>query len=593
MADVIHLLSDSVANQIAAGEVVQRPASVIKELLDNSIDAKASHIKIIIEQAGRTLVQVIDDGIGMSHTDALMSFQRHATSKIRKTEDLFKIHTRGFRGEALASIAAVAQVEIKTKKINEELGYRILIEGSKVVSQEACTYAAGTSIAVRNLFFNIPARRNFLKSNTIEMRHIIDEFQRTSLSNPKVSFKLIHSNKEIYSVQPENLRQRIVSLLGKKINSHLLPLEEKTELVHLSGFVGKAEFAKKTRGEQFFFVNGRFIKNLYLNHAALRAYEGLIPNKHYPSYFIFFDIAPEKIDINIHPTKTEIKFGEEYAIYSILKSSVKKSLGIFGVMPVIDFDRDESIPRTFNKNKPIVLPTVKVNRNFNPFLSELGQENHKVKDMYKEIQLVSDQLEFETSNEQETLKFEQGKSMFIQFHSSYLIGQVKSGLLFIDQNRAHQRVLYERLKGKQSQSLGVGQQLLFPIELNWNLNDIRALQSISEELNSFGFDISFKEDIALINQHPVDIEARQIENVLNQLVIEIVEVGERQSDLRDRLLISLSFHGAIKKGCSMQQEEIDQLTYDLFSSKSHQRTPKGKKIMETFSIEDIKKLFNF
>ena len=592
MVDVIHLLPDSVANQIAAGEVVQRPASVVKELLDNAIDAKANRIQVIIEQAGITLIQVIDNGVGMSETDARMSFERHATSKIQNTKDLFQIRTKGFRGEALASIAAVAQVELKTKQNGRELGSRILIEGSKVHSQEICTCATGTSISVRNLFFNVPARRNFLKSATVEMRHIIDEFQRISLAFPDVSLQLLHNKKELYSIHKETQRQRIVSLLGKKVNAHLVPLEEKTELVSLSGFVGKAEFAKKTRGEQFFFVNNWFIKNSYLNHAVFSAYEGLIPNKHYPSYFIFFYIAPEKIDINIHPTKMEIKFEDEYAIYSILKSSVKRALGVFGVMPVIDFDRDQTIPRTFDKNKPVVSPTIKVNRNFNPFLQESRQmTNDKMKNLYEGVELVSNQLEVEAPNTQETLKLVQNESKFIQFHSSYLVGQVKSGLLFIDQNRAHQRILYERLKRKHSQSSGAGQQLLFSIQLHWNLNDIRMLQTIEDELKLLGFDLEFKGETVLIHRHPVDLESDQIENILSQLILEIGEIGEKQSDLQDRLLVSLSFNGALKKRHSLQQEEVDQLTQELFSCSSHHRTPKGKKIMETFRIEDIQKLF--
>ena len=592
MKDVIHLLPDSVSNQIAAGEVVQRPASVVKELLDNAVDAKANCIKVIIEQAGRTLIHVIDNGVGMSQADARMSFQRHATSKIRKAEDLFQIHTKGFRGEALAAIAAVAQVELKTKMNGQELGVRILIQGSKVQSQEACTCSVGTSIVVRNLFFNVPARRNFLKSNTAEMRHIIDEFQRISLAFPEMSLQFIHNNRKIYSLDKENQRQRIVSLLGKKINTHLVPLQERTELVSIGGFVGKAEFAKKTRGEQFFFVNGRFIKNSYLNHAVLSAYQGLVLTKHYPSYFIFFEIDPKKIDINIHPTKTEVKFENEYAIYSILKSTVKRALGVFGVMPVIDFDRDQTIPIAFDKNKPVVSPTIKVNRNFNPFLPESSKAlTSEMKNIYAGTEFISNQLEFETPNSQEALFFEENESKFTQFHSSYLVGQVKSGLLFIDQNRAHQRVLYEKLKQKHTQSSAAGQQLLFCIELNWNLNDIRVLQTIEEDLKSLGFELDFKDDSVLINRHPAAFESDQIEDILSQLVIEIREVGEKQSDFQDKLLACLSFHGALKKGTFMQQEEVDKLTQELFSCLSHQRTPQGKKIMETLGIQDIQKLF--
>ena len=343
MSDSIKLLPDHVANQIAAGEVVQRPASVVKELLENAIDAEANNISLIVKDSGKTLIQVIDDGKGMSTTDARMAFERHATSKINSADDLFNLHTKGFRGEALASIAAVSHVELKTKRVEDETGTQILIEGSDVKAQEPCVLPHGTSISVKNLFYNIPARRNFLKSNQVEQRHIIDEFQRVALAHPDVAFKCIHNSNELFRLPQGKLRHRIVGIMGKKIDENLVPVYEETDLIKVNGFTTKPSFAKRSRGEQFFFVNNRFIKNSYLHHAVSQAFEGLLKPKTHPSYFIYFDIDPKSIDINIHPTKTEIKFEDEYGIYSILRSSVKHSLGQFNVAPVLDFDRDKSM----------------------------------------------------------------------------------------------------------------------------------------------------------------------------------------------------------------------------------------------------------
>src|ERR1700761_6181954 len=369
MPDIIQLLPDSVANQIAAGEVVQRPASAVKELVENAIDAGADKIQLILKDAGKTLVQVIDNGCGMSLTDARMSFERHATSKIRKAEDLFAIRTMGFRGEAMASIAAIAQVELKTRRHEDELGTCIQIEGSEVLSQQACSANTGTSISVKNLFDNTPARRNFLKSNPVEMRHIIDEFQRVALANPNVFFTLHHDGQEVYHLQAEVLKQRIVHLFGSNYNQRLVPVEEDTSIIKLRGFVGKPEFARKTRGEQFFFVNNRFIRDAYLNHAVLTAFEELLPDESYPLYVLFIEIDPSKIDINVHPTKTEIKYQDEKAIYAIIRSAVKRSLGRYNITPSLDFDQENSIehlitPKPFEQ---IVQPSISFNPDFNPF----------------------------------------------------------------------------------------------------------------------------------------------------------------------------------------------------------------------------------
>ncbi len=371
MSDVIHLLPDHVANQIAAGEVVQRPASVIKELLENSIDAGAKNIQVFIKEAGKILIKVVDDGMGMSVTDARLSFERHATSKIKTADDLFRLQTKGFRGEALASIAAIAHVELKTKREDDEVGTCMKIEGSQVISQEPCSTATGTSISVKNLFYNIPARRNFLKSDTVETRHIVDEFQRVALAHPGIAFTLVHNTGELFQLPLAKYRQRITNIFGGKTNEKLVPVNEETEILKISGFVGKPEFARRTRGEQFFFVNDRFIKSPYLNHAVTAAFEGLLKDNTYPSYFLYLTVDPKSIDINIHPTKTEIKFDDEHALYAILRSAIKHSLGQFNVAPVLDFERDPTMDTPYNfQNRQASAPKVEVDRNFNPFRNE-------------------------------------------------------------------------------------------------------------------------------------------------------------------------------------------------------------------------------
>src|ERR1700744_858974 len=380
MPAIIQLLPDAVANQIAAGEVVQRPASAVKELVENALDAGADRIQLILKDGGKALIQVIDNGCGMSGTDARMSFERHATSKIRKADDLFAIRTMGFRGEAMASIAAIAQVALKTRRHEDELGTCIQIEGSEVLSQEACSAPVGTSICVKNLFYNTPARRNFLKSNPVEMRHIIDEFQRVALANPRVFLSLHHDGQEVYHLPPATLKQRIVHLFGSNYNERLVPVEEDTNVVKLHGFVGKPEYAKRTRGEQFFFVNNRFIKDAYLNHAVLMAFKELLPEDTFPLYVLFIDIDPAKIDINVHPTKTEIKYQDEQTIYAIIRSAVKRSLGRYNITPSLDFDQENSIEHLIT-SKPleqIVQPKISFNPDFNPFATEVKKSEREI-----------------------------------------------------------------------------------------------------------------------------------------------------------------------------------------------------------------------
>ena len=442
MADIIQLLPDHVANQIAAGEVVQRPASVVKELLENAIDAGATTVKLLVKNAGKTLIQVIDDGKGMSVTDARLSFERHATSKIKVADDLFNLHTKGFRGEALASIAAIAHVEMKTKQASDELGTLLTVEGSVFNSQEAVATPNGSSIAVKNLFFNIPARRNFLKSDTVELRHIIDEFHRVVLAHPSIGFSMYHNGSDLFNLLKGNFRQRIVSTFGGKMNEKLVPVEETTEVINISGFVGKPEYAKKSRGEQFFFVNNRFIKSPYLNHAISAAFEGVLqPGKH-PCYFLNLEVNPKSIDINIHPTKTEIKFDDEQTIYAILRAAVKHSLGQFSIAPVLDFDRDKNLDTPYgSENTPTTFPKIEVDRTFNPFSNSnqtppsyskpvgdaweglyVGLESKSNADDFSQVNYESDEITssiFDDSTEQKTQKT-------FQLHNKYIINTIKS-----------------------------------------------------------------------------------------------------------------------------------------------------------------------
>ena len=492
MSDIIQLLPDHVANQIAAGEVVQRPASVVKELLENAIDANATSIKLLVKEAGKTLVQVIDDGSGMSVTDARLSFERHATSKISSAEDLFQLKTKGFRGEALASIAAIAHVELKTKREEDELGSLIKIEGSTVTNQEVVVTPKGTSIAVKNLFFNIPARRNFLKSDQVEMRHIMDEFQRVALVHPDISFSMYHNGNDVYVLPKSNFRQRIVAIFGKKSNEKLVPVDEETDIVKIQGFVLKPEFSKKSRGEQFFFVNDRFIKSSYLNHAVTAAFDGLLRERSYPGYFLMLQVDPKTIDINIHPTKTEIKFDNEHDLYAIIKSTIKHSLGQFQIAPVLDFNRDASMDTPYAyKNKNVTTPSIEVDRSFNPFADEakspvktssfssrsqakgnseswedsfVGLES-KITNTRSDFPSMTFESEEVTGSFFDDSEITQEQST-LQIQNKYIISKVKSGMMVINQHRAHERILFEEFLQHITINEAMSQQLLFPVILN-------------------------------------------------------------------------------------------------------------------------------
>jgi len=613
MADIIQLLPDHVANQIAAGEVVQRPSSVVKELLENAIDADATIIKLIIKEAGKTLIQVIDNGKGMSVTDARLSFERHATSKIKAAEDLFNLHTKGFRGEALASIAAIAHVELKTKQEQDEVGTQLKIEGSEVTSQEVIVTPNGTSLSVKNLFYNIPARRNFLKSNTVETRHIIDEFHRVTLTHPDIEFSLYNNGSELFHLPVSNFRQRLVNTFGNKTNEKLVPVEEDTEVLKISGFVVKPEYAKKTRGEQYFFVNNRFIKSSYLNHSVNSAFDGLLrPNTH-ASYFLNLTVDPKSIDINIHPTKTEIKFDDEHTLYALLRSAIKHSLGQFNIAPVLDFDRDNNLDTPYDyQQKAAQKPNVEIDRAFNPFREENNPSNgnHSYKkentngweSLYVGLESKGnsnsgdfDELHFESENEELTM-FEndsQDVQKTFQLKNKYIINTIKSGMLVIDQHRAHQRVLYEEFLQQITIKEGISQQLLFPLSLQFDSEEIRVLTTLKSQLQKTGFVFSkFEEDGVELQGIPVSVSSDQATLVLEQLIHDAQhELPDNHFSQTDMLAKSLAKSLAIRSGQSLTKEEQEHLVNKLFACKEPNTTPTNKPTFITMKVEDLDKKF--
>jgi DNA mismatch repair protein MutL len=614
MSGIIQLLPDHVANQIAAGEVVQRPASVVKELLENAVDAKASDIKLIVKEAGKTLVQVIDNGLGMNATDARLCFERHATSKIRQAEDLFDLHTKGFRGEALASIAAIAHIEMKTKQDQEELGNHIVIEGSKLTKQDVAVLPKGTSFAVKNLFFNIPARRNFLKSETVEFRHVLDEFQRVALAHPSISFTLIHNGSELYNLPGSNMRQRIVAIFGGKTNEKLVPVSEDTDLIKINGFVGKPEFAKKSRGEQFFFVNDRYIKSPYLHHAIMSAFEGLLKEGNQPSYFLYLQVPPHTIDINIHPTKTEIKFDDEHSLYAILRSSVKHSLGQFNVAPILDFERDSNLDTPYQyKDKTADFPTIQVDSGFNPFAAEkpsksLASFGSYKKDtpqgnwesLYVGLKQDSDEIasfSFEstevTGSLFESEAIEATAQATYQIHKKYIVSTIKSGMLVMDQGRAHQRVLYEQFLTNITIQKAASQQLLFPLELYFSADEMQVLRDMQPTLENTGFVFdAFTADAIQISGLPVLMAESDVSVVLEELIHNIQnEIPESSFSQSDTIAKSMAKSLAVKTGTYLTDKEQENLVNSLFACKEPTISPFQKPTFITFTVEDLDKRF--
>ncbi len=603
MPDIIQLLPDHVANQIAAGEVVQRPASVVKELLENAIDAEATNIKLIIKEAGKILIQVIDNGKGMSITDARLSFERHATSKIKKAEDLFNLHTKGFRGEALASIAAIAHVDLKSKQENQELGTHIKIEGSNLIFKENTSTPKGTSVAVKNLFYNIPARRNFLKSNSIETRHIINEFQRVALAHPTISFTFYHNESEVYNLTSGNLRQRIVAIFGKKTNEKLVPIHEVTDVLEIKGFVTKPEFAKKKRDEQFFFVNDRFIKNAYLNHAVSSAFESLLSGGYFPTYFLYLTVPTKSIDINIHPTKTEIKFDDEKTLYAILRSTVKHSLGQYNVAPILDFDRSASFDTPYDyKDKKSETPKVSVNHDFNPFKNEeqksiqfpfKREKNQQWESLYTGIDVHNIEVESETVHNS-LFSDEKPNSKTYQIHKKYIVSSIKSGIVYINQHLAHQRILYEEFLENITVKDALSQQLLFPLEISFNKIDIVLIKEIKEDLESIGFLFDkILDDSIVVNGIPITITESQITIIIEQLLEDIKnDIPNASFSQLDVMAKSLAKSLAIKTGIKLDLKEQEEIVNKLFICNQPDLSPFGKTTFVTINIDEIDKKFN-
>ncbi len=691
MLDIIQLLPDAIANQIAAGEVVQRPASVIKELLENSIDAKATKIQLVVREAGKTLIQVIDNGLGMSTTDARMSFERHATSKIRTTDDIFNIRTMGFRGEALASIAAVAQVEMRTRRTIDEMGILIEVEGSTLKKQESISTPIGTSISVKNLFFNVPARRNFLKTNAVEMRHILDEFQRVALAHPQVEFVLFHNDTEIYNLPEGKLSHRIVGIFGKSYREQLIDCNEETPLVRVSGYVGKPEQSKKTRGEQFFFANKRYIKHSYLHHAVMTAFDGLLPKEYHPFYVIFLEIEPIHIDINVHPTKTEIKFDDERTVYAIVQAAVRRALGSHNIAPVLDFENDVNFDlqkfaeknnlignNIKDNNKNIVENNVEKYNNsskFGNYTSNNGNNNRVFSsgfssDNYKEIlsqekqenqeknqekkennnendlksyektttqksnidnwqkiyqnfkdnipeENITKNVLFEENNAENYFKtnqhnddngfknevtFRSGIDNFasdgedtkatFQLNNRYIVTQIRSGLMLIDQHLAHQRILYDRYLLLLTNKKGVSQQLLFPIKIIFNPADFAILEEMKEEILALGFvfDIIKVGEILLLGI-PAGIPSENEKNILESLIEQFkMHKAEITLETHQHIARALAQRTAMRQ-IKLAPMEINSLIAQLFASSNPNYTPIGEKIIVTLDMGRVAQLF--
>ena len=575
MPDIIKLLPDSVANQIAAGEVIQRPASVVKELIENSVDAGGRNIRVIIKDSGKTLIQIIDDGTGMSETDARLSFERHATSKITTAQDLFAIKTKGFRGEALASIAAVAMVELKTRREESDTGILVIINGSKVETQEPCSCPVGSSFSVKNLFFNIPARRKFLKSDNTEIRHIVNEFQKIVLAHPDIRFTLHHNESEIYNLISGNLRQRIIGVFGKQINQDLITLETETSLINIKGFIGKPENARRTYGEQFFFVNNRFMKHPYFHKAVVEAYQNILPVEAIPSYFIFMEADPASIDINIHPTKTEIKFEDERSIWQILMASVREALGRFNIVPSLDFENEAlvDIPVLRSSNIQPEQPRIEINTQFNPFDGEerTNQRSGFVERFERENtanwEKLYSALEKENDNPEQYDKIKETQRKFFQIKNKYFVCPVKSGLMLIDQKRAHERVLYERLLECLSNNRAISQVDMFPVTAELNPADYFIIKEIEEELELLGFRIqhSGKNKIT-INGRPADSDSSDPLEMLEILLEDYKNTqAEPTSGAKERIAAGMACASAIRYGEVLSQGEMEDLFDSLFA----------------------------
>lgn len=613
MPDIIHLLPDSVANQIAAGEVIQRPASVLKELVENAIDAGADSIQIILKDAGRTLIRVVDDGKGMSETDARMAFERHATSKIRQASDLFSLHTMGFRGEALPSIASVAQVELRTRRREDELGTLIKLAGSDVELQEPVSCAYGSAFDVKNLFFNVPARRRFLKSDATEMKNLLTEFYRIALVNPKVAFSLISDDEELFELSQGSTKVRIDELFGrskKNFVQQLLPIDTDTQLIRIRGYIGKPESAHKSAC-QYFFVNGRYMRHPYFHKAVMNAYGNMLASDVNPHYFIYLEVEPENIDVNIHPTKTEIKFADEQAIWPILCATVKESLGKFNVVPAIDFDQENVIDipvLNANEYEKVKAPSTSFNPHYNPFSSSSSDYQRKSFDwerLYAGLEKKTD-ISFpdnshdvlpleDNETKQDTPLFDEdiGGVTLMQLHGKYILTSVKSGLMMIDQQRAHARILYERFMQQMKDNRGVSQKLLFPEILELSSDDVHLFEELMADLRLVGFDIDrFDKCAYSVNGVPADMDGGDPILVLND-ILSLVRDGH--SDIQqarlERIALALSKTAMLKSAKELSEMEMRDLLDKLFACKNHTYSPDGKPVIALLAMGELEKYF--
>jgi DNA mismatch repair protein MutL len=602
MPDIIQILPDAIANQIAAGEVIQRPASAVKELMENAVDAGARKITVIVKEGGKSFIQVTDDGIGMSETDARLCFERHATSKIRKADDLFAIRTKGFRGEALASIAAVAKVNLKTRRPEDSLGTQIEIEASELIFQEPCNIPSGSVFTVKNLFYNVPARRKFLKSDAVEMRHILEEFQRIALAHPEIEFYLYNNQSPVYQLEPGTFRQRIVQILGSNYNDRLVPVTEETDFVRISGFIVKPEFARKTRGEQFFFVNDRFIKNSYLHHAVVTAFSDLIASESHPGYFIKLEVNPSQLDVNIHPTKTEVKFEDERFIYAILRSSIRRALGKYNIAPSLDFDNEPAFDIPLKKNiHQVKPPQITVNPGYNPFAERPSGGFRKMEGLMPAletkpafasqeilIQKESPQIQTSTGFEEDTLQLR-----YFQWMNKYLVVGTDQGLFIIDQHRAHERVLYDRMAEAMEKNKVPSQMELFPETLQLSATDASLMDEMLEDLQCMGFDIEpFGTNTYLIRGIPGDAIGHQPLTLIEGLLEDFrTQQKLNRTERRQRMLIVLSNKMAIKSGVILNRMEAEQLVTDLFHSTMPYTSPSGKPILFRMNMEELDEKF--
>lgn len=605
MSSIISILPDHIANQIAAGEVIQRPASVVKELVENAIDAGASSIQVHIKDAGRTAIQVIDDGVGMTDVDAENCFLRHATSKINQASDLLALQTKGFRGEALASIAAIAHVVLQTRMKDLQTGVKVTIEGSELIANEEVVCGMGSNFEIKNLFYNVPARRNFLKSNDIEFRHIKDEFIRVALAHPSVEFVLSHNGNTIYNLKGVVLRKRIIQLIGEKQNERLVPINEQTSIVKIHGFVLKPEFSKKTRGDQYFFVNDRFFKSSYFNHAVNKAFEGLIQAKSYPGYFIYFEIDPEYIDVNVHPSKTEIKFQDERNVYAILLSSIRQSLGKYNISPTLDFEQEQSfdVPYDMLSSQPKV-PQIHVNPNFNPFDAH---SNTKSNDVHSKKSALSNlhgttrfsqsdwehfyDIEEQTTDEQ--LEIEVNFDQFSQFiiRNPFVVFSTKSGMMFIHFKRAYERILFDEMMSEFILRPIASQRLLFPYEQEMSKQEIDVWNQSCSLLNQLGFEHEIKDDVLHLLAVPAILESEYVQNCLEELIQNLAFQDIDKGEIAHLLIAGICRNASKSKKLVNEKETVENLVETLFQCENHVFTPSDKLILKMLPINEIEQYF--